>query len=194
MAPKTYKKKTYKKYRTSYLYKRPSNKYLRISLDFMGTIIKGPTAFVWSGLEQTPNKWYISNMLLGSVTWQNYSKIFELCRLRSAAITVTPSSTCNNTENTAFYVNLCYYAVDPSSLSLATAVESPNCMTLSPLQKSYKYINLLGNTGSWIGLNPNNYEHNGVLIITSNINSQTSSTLAWTVKVTLYYTLKLPSV
>lgn len=186
MAPR---KKTYRKFR---LYKRPSNKYLRISLDAQTTIKKIGTTF---GFENTNSiLWSIAAMISGSATWTNYSKVFSFVRLRGISITTIPSPTCNSTTTTTpFYVNIAYFARGVAQdVTREQVLENPTCLTLSPLEKQYKYLNLLGDTGDWVNFVSSNFK--GGFCLDSTVNPAAEINLGWSLKVTMYFTLKLPQV
>lgn len=171
------------------IYRRraPATKYMRVALDFISQVGK-TTGYVYEMVNS--NTWSIASMLQNASAWNNYAKVFSFAKLNSLAVTVTPSSTCNSDVTNAFYVCIAYMAREGENPTLDVVRENPTCMILSPLQKTYKYINLCGNTGDWETFDYDNF--GGRMVVASNVNPTVQSYHVWTVKVTLYFTFKLP--
>lgn len=171
------------------IYRRraPATKYMRVALDFISQVGKTST-YVYESANS--NIWTVSSMLSGSDAWTNYSKVFSFAKLNALAVTATPSSTCNTDVSNAFYVCIAYAAREGENPSLEVVRENPTCMILSPLQKSYKYINLCGNTGDWETFDYQNF--GGRMVVASNVNPTVTAFHVWTIKVTLYFVFKLP--
>lgn len=183
-----YKKNARRAYVPS-IYRRrfTSTKYMRVALDFISQLGK-TTGYVYEN--SASPIWTVESMLSGSDAWTDYAKVFSFAKLNALAISVTPSSSCNANVNSPYYVCVAYMAREGENPTLEVVRENPSCMILSPLEKSYKYVNLCGNTAEWV---PFSYQRfGGRMVAASNVNPTVSPTLTWTVKVTLYFVFKLP--
>ena len=175
---RNYKRNARKSYVPS-IYRRraPATKYMRVALDFISQVGK-TTGYVY----EVPNSniWTVASMLENATAWNNYAKVFSFAKLNSLAVTVTPSSTCNTDVSNAFYVCVAYMARVGENPSLDNVRENPTCMVLSPLQKTYKYINLCGNTGDWETFDYQNFD--GRMVVASNVNPTVTAFHVWTIK------------
>lgn len=168
---------------------RSQYNYFRNKIDYIVTVnaIFNASTPAYGFVEVSSDKLTVTDMLTASSTFARFGDCFALCKLKGIAMEVVPTGV-NTQMGQPVSVYLSYFNNSTDNPTAEQIRENPNSTVLVPLQKSHKYISLLGDTGDWSAVSAAAFH--GRFFCWSNW-SGTGAVPSWSINFRLYFVYKM---